>query len=175
MAADGSIQTVTAEVIRYSAETAHLFEEAEMLVYATEGGVALAPELKRGWKTYNFTVAGTHTYIADGIRVHNESVLSTLKAGDVLLSLDNSLTNAAVLRDVNGDGRDEVVIFNGIREPGENTLVVREFTYTAPSNVTDVAAYVQNKMAAIHGRQLHGQWPDLCRGYLRHALRSGPG
>ncbi|MDO5705933.1 MAG: hypothetical protein Q4G49_12815 [Paracoccus sp. (in: a-proteobacteria)] len=151
VAADGSIQTVTAEVIRYSAETAHLFEEAEMLVYASDGGTALAPEVKRGWKTYNFTVAGTHTYIAYGIRVHNESVLSALKEGDVLLSLDRSLTNAAVLRDVNGDGRDEVVIFNGVREPGENTLVVQEFTYTAPSNVADMAAYVQNKMAAIHG------------------------
>lgn len=110
VAADGSIQNVTAEVIRYSAETAHLFEEAEMLVYASEGGVALAPEVKRGWKTYNFTVAETHTYIADGIRVHNESVLASLKAGDVLLSVDDTLQNAAVLRDVNGDGRDEVVL-----------------------------------------------------------------
>ena len=47
VAADGSIQTVTAEVIRYSAETAHLFEEAEMLVYASEGGAARAPQVKR--------------------------------------------------------------------------------------------------------------------------------
>ena len=45
VAADGSVQTVTAEVIRYSAETAHLFEEAEMLVYAGKGGAALAREI----------------------------------------------------------------------------------------------------------------------------------
>lgn len=151
IAADGSIQTVTAEVIRYSAETAHLFEEAEMLVYASEGGAALAPEVKRGWKTYNFTVAETHTYIADGIRVHNESVLAALKEDDVLLSLDDNLQNAAVLRDVNGDGRDEVVLLDGVRPPGQNTIIVNEYTYFAPSNVTNVAAYVQNKMAEIDG------------------------
>lgn len=151
VAADGSIQTVTAEVIRYSAETAHLFEEAEMLVYASEGGAALAPELKRGWKTYNFTVAETHTYIADGIRVHNESVLSSLKAGDVVLSLDEALQNAAVLRDVNGDGRQEVVLLDGVRQPGQNTIIVNEYTYTAPSNITNVAATVRNKMADIDG------------------------
>lgn len=47
---DGSVVTVTAEIIRYSEETRHLFEEAEMLVYRTEVGLALAPEIKRGWK-----------------------------------------------------------------------------------------------------------------------------
>ncbi|MFD1882096.1 hypothetical protein [Paracoccus pacificus] len=151
VAADGSVQTVTAEVIRYSAETAHMFEEAEMLVYASEGGTALAPEVKRGWKTYNFTVAETHTYIADGIRVHNESVLLASKDSDSLLSVDGPMQNAAVLRDVNGDGRDEVVILDGVREPGRNTVVVQEYTYTAPSSIANVAAAVQNKMAAIDG------------------------
>lgn len=34
---------------------------------------------------------------------------------------------------------------------GKNTLVVQEFTYAAPSNVADVAAYVRDKMAAING------------------------
>lgn len=153
---DGSVQRVTAEVIRYSAETAHMFEQAEMLVYASEGGAALEPEVKRGWKTYNFTVAEHHTYIADGIRVHNESVLSTLKAGDVLLSLDDTLQNAAMLRDVNGDGRPEIVIVDGVREPGANTLIAREYTYTAPPGVSDVAKYVQDKMAAINGRSYTG-------------------
>ena len=38
--------TVTAEVIRYSEETRHLFEEAEILVYYTEGGAALG--VRRG-------------------------------------------------------------------------------------------------------------------------------
>ncbi|OBY25204.1 hypothetical protein [Leisingera sp. JC1] len=33
-------------------------------------------------KVYNFEVAGTHTYIADGIRVHNTSVLSALTPGE---------------------------------------------------------------------------------------------
>lgn len=149
--ADGSILTVSAEVIRYSTETAHLFEEAELLVYASEGGLALTPEIKRGWKTYNFTVAVTHTYIADGIRVHNESVLAAVRPGDSLLSLDDNLQNAALLRDVNADGRDEVVLLDGVRQPGQNTIIVNEYTYTAPSNVTNVVGYVRNKMDAIDG------------------------
>ena len=94
--------------------------------------------------------------------MHNESVLSALKEGDVLLSLDDSLMNAAVLRDVYGDGREEVVIFDGVREPGENTIIVREYTYTAPATdrdgnpITDVAAHVQGKMALINGASYLG-------------------
>ncbi len=34
-------------------------------------------------KVYNFEVEGTHTYIADGIRVHNTSILSMLNPGEL--------------------------------------------------------------------------------------------
>ena len=71
--AEGDVVTAEARYLRYSAATAHLFEEAEMLVTRTEGGLAVKPEWKKGWKTYNFEVEEYHTYIAGGIRVHNIS------------------------------------------------------------------------------------------------------
>ena len=73
--ADGSIVAVQHERIVYSAATAHLYPQAEQMVYAAEGGLALAPKLERGWATYNFEVKTHHVYIADNARVHNESVL----------------------------------------------------------------------------------------------------
>ena len=71
--ADSQIVTAQAWAIHYSEATAHLYEEAEMLVTRAEGGLAMQPEVKRGWKTYNFEVEKYHTYIAGGVRVHNMS------------------------------------------------------------------------------------------------------
>lgn len=73
---DGSIAKVAGEYIRYSEETAHLYEQAEGYVTPTVGGLALAPVYKKGWKTYNFEVEDFHTYIAGGVRVHNASVFT---------------------------------------------------------------------------------------------------
>lgn len=73
---DGSVARAEAHLVRYSAATAHLFEEAEVLVTRTEGGLAVEPHWKKGWKTYNFEVADYHTYIAGGVRVHNASTLA---------------------------------------------------------------------------------------------------
>lgn len=44
---DGSTATAEAHLIRYSAETAHLFEQAEMLVTRTEGGLACQPHCRK--------------------------------------------------------------------------------------------------------------------------------
>ena len=41
---------VTAEVITYSAETAHMFETDRKAVYASNGGAALAPLVVEGFK-----------------------------------------------------------------------------------------------------------------------------
>jgi len=54
---DGTVITVTAERVVYSDATAHLYEQGEQMIYASAGSSALAPEIKTGWKTYNFTVA----------------------------------------------------------------------------------------------------------------------
>ncbi|MEC3863467.1 hypothetical protein VK792_19485, partial [Mesobacterium sp. TK19101] len=144
---DGSTTTVTGELITYSSETAHLFEEAEKTVYASEGGAALAPQVVRGWKTYNFTVAKHHTYIADGIRVHNDSILSTLEAGDELISLNADLTDAAVLRDVYGDGVADFVALDGYRRAnGDATDIAAAFVFDWNAGDGDLAQLVANEL-----------------------------
>jgi len=70
---DGSVAEVSAERIVYSAETADMFEQAEGYVYPENGNLALKPVYKKGWKTYNFEVEDFHTYVAGGVRVHNDS------------------------------------------------------------------------------------------------------
>lgn len=73
--ADGEFVHVTGKMISYSEETASQFEQAE--VYCGDvarGSLAVAPDVLRGWKTYNFEVEHLHTYIAGAVRVHNESV-----------------------------------------------------------------------------------------------------
>ena len=70
---DGSLVRAVAERIVYSSATRHLYEEAEEVVCATAGGLALKPEVRRGWRTYNFEVEHFHNYVAGGYRVHNDS------------------------------------------------------------------------------------------------------
>ncbi|SER81938.1 intein C-terminal splicing region, partial [Pseudovibrio axinellae] len=71
--ADGSETVVRSERLVYSAETADMFEQAEGWVYAENGNLALKPVWKKGWRTYNFEVEDYHTYVAGGVRVHNDS------------------------------------------------------------------------------------------------------
>ncbi len=71
--ANGSEAEVTSERIVYSAATADMFEQAEGYVYPENGNLALKPVYKKGWKTYNFEVEDFHTYVAGGVRVHNDS------------------------------------------------------------------------------------------------------
>ncbi len=58
-------------------------------------GVEGVPSLS-GHKVYNFEVEKSHTYIADGFRVHNTSVLSFLD--------QKELNNVADLKDLDNDG-----------------------------------------------------------------------
>lgn len=98
---DGKLCEATAERVVYGADTAHLFEETEIVRYTTQGGLACEPYVERGWKTYNFEVEGIHTYVAAGMRVHNESAWSFVKPGDGI---------PVSWEDTNGDGRDDVVV-----------------------------------------------------------------
>ena len=66
---DGTLANVTAERTDYSEETRHLYEEAEDVVALSAGSGALKPEVRRGWRTYNFEVEEYHTYVAGGVRV----------------------------------------------------------------------------------------------------------
>lgn len=80
--AEGQIVEAQAYTLKYSAATADLYEETQMLVTRTEGGLACKPEYKKGWKTYNFEVAEHHNYIAGGIRVHNTSEFANAVYGN---------------------------------------------------------------------------------------------
>ncbi len=139
--ADGSILEAAGEVLTYSAETAHLFPQAQSKTIAFEGNTVLKEDVERGWQTYNFEVETYHNYVAGGVRVHNDSILSTLEAGDTLIALNDDLTDAAVLRDEDGDGVDELVLLDGVR-PGENTQVVKKIVLDPPAGVTDTAGYL---------------------------------
>ncbi len=70
--ASGELTEVTAERITYSAETAHLFEQAQVAKMIA-GNAALKPAGIDAWQTYNFEVEDLHTYVAGGVRVHNQS------------------------------------------------------------------------------------------------------
>jgi len=62
-----------AERLVYSAATADMFERATAMA-ATSGALAIAPHALDAWATYNFEVEDLHTYVAGGVRVHNDSL-----------------------------------------------------------------------------------------------------
>lgn len=65
---------VEGQLIRYSKETAGLSENVVVERWETSGALALSPVSTLGWKTFNFEVEELHTYIAGGLRVHNDSL-----------------------------------------------------------------------------------------------------
>jgi hypothetical protein len=69
----GIVIGVQAKHIAWSLETADRYERSDVLSYASAGNSALAPRIEQGWKTYNFEVEDLHTYVAGGVRVHNDS------------------------------------------------------------------------------------------------------
>ncbi|MGH1578853.1 MAG: hypothetical protein ACRBCU_16650, partial [Planktotalea sp.] len=124
---DGSIVTAAGEVITHSAKTAHLFEQSATKTIAFHGNTVLKEEAAQGWQTYNFEVREHHNYVAGGIRVHNDSVLSHLQAGDNLQALSSDLRDAIVLRDVDGDGTQEIVFIDGFEGTGGDTILQGEY------------------------------------------------
>jgi hypothetical protein len=94
--ADGTRLRVAAERVVYSAETAHRYEQAEKVVYPTEGGLALAPQTVRGWRTYNFEVKTHHTYVAGNAQVHNDSTPTlAIAAHDFAQEFGHDFTGSA--------------------------------------------------------------------------------
>jgi len=71
---DGSLAVVRGRLIAYNEGTAHLFAVTSIVETGQSlGALALAPSKRSGWLTYNFEVEELHTYIAGGVRVHNDS------------------------------------------------------------------------------------------------------
>lgn len=114
------------------------------MVYGNSGGLALKPEVVRGWKTYNFTVEQYHTYIADGVRVHNDSILSHVEPGDELISLASNLEDAAVFRPTASG--EELLILDGVQVNGSTVL-------------TKIHTFVQANSSSFTTREIVGTPP----------------
>ncbi|SDQ14427.1 calcium-binding protein [Pseudovibrio sp. Tun.PSC04-5.I4] len=71
----GAVVTAQTKNILYSSETAHLFEQVEQQVAAGSS----VNHAASGWQTYNFEVSTHHNYVAEKIRVHNDSIFAYLK------------------------------------------------------------------------------------------------
>ena len=74
---NGSVVRGQAARVAYSADTAGLYGEASRVVASAHGALALKPQMEQGWRTYNFEVSGLHTYVAGGVRVHNDCTVWT--------------------------------------------------------------------------------------------------
>ena len=89
--ADGSLSQVNAERIAWSNETRHLFEEVEAVAMAAGDG--LAHRTGGTWRSYNFEVEDLHTYVAGGVRVHNDSQDTIDLAGNIGRTFGTLLAN----------------------------------------------------------------------------------
>ncbi len=89
--ADGSLAQVRAERIVWSEDTRHLFEEVEAVAMAAGDG--LAHRVGGAWRSYNFEVEDLHTYVAGGVRVHNDSQATIDLAGNIGRSFGTQLAN----------------------------------------------------------------------------------
>ena len=85
---DGSVVSATGSWLYFSAETAHMFECASTKATVVNGNVIYKEDVQEGWKTYNFEVDELHTYVAGGVRVHNDSGLLGRVGNDIDAGLD---------------------------------------------------------------------------------------
>ncbi|MEP1698320.1 MAG: hypothetical protein ABJJ69_17425, partial [Paracoccaceae bacterium] len=104
---------------------------------------------KSAWHTvYNFEVADTHTYIADGIRVHNTSALDAYFADPEtfgqIVGLEYDAFNRLVVRTEQDDNTTYIISTNAYDETGTlNTHVVK--SWSTPSGTFSYSLeYVRN-------------------------------
>jgi Ca2+-binding RTX toxin-like protein len=123
--ADGSVVKVVGEFLR-AAETGSLSHlHSGQSAPAFHGNAALKTNASDSWQTYNFEVEGLHTYVAGGVRVHNQSVLSFLPEGAKLIGI--KLDAKGVPRDMvyrRSDGA--IVDVDGTNDKKGNTIKVKE-------------------------------------------------
>ncbi|MGV8988139.1 MAG: hypothetical protein ACOH2H_17850 [Cypionkella sp.] len=89
--ADGSFVQVRAEQIVWSEETRYLFEEVAAVAMAAGDG--LVHRMNGAWHSYNFEVEDLHTYVAGGVRVHNDSQDTIDLAGNIGRTFGTLLAN----------------------------------------------------------------------------------
>lgn len=151
---DGRPVDVSYEAIRFGTERGDCLSETQAafravtdFVTTDENGLALQPKKITGWRTYNFEVLGTHTYVADGLRVHNWSI------GDEIYRLSaenpdvfgynaalskNAIDEAITYYDSDGVARSGYIVDNfgnthfltGEADATGNTVIVRDRVVT---------------------------------------------
>ncbi len=120
--------------------------------YGLEGTTALKPSVKSGWKTYNFEVEDLHTYVANGVRVHNDSVSQYLPKGATAIYFDYD--NKGYARDMVYVRKDGAIVYvDGTNDKNGNTIKVKEkVTYPAGSAVGDGATITQQILYDAKGK-----------------------
>ncbi|MBF9232322.1 hypothetical protein [Microvirga alba] len=149
---DGSVVAVSAKQIVYSEKTAHLFEEAKHDCQISHGNITLDPQVEAGWKTYNFEVEDLHTYVANGVRVHNDSVTQYLPKGAKLI---------AALPDADGYARDMIyvrkdgilVAVRGENDGHGNTIRTKETLVYGPDTPGGDGATVRQNVTYTNGKE----------------------
>lgn len=68
----GEMIAVEAKHVAWAQEQ-YRYEQSDLIKYESSGAAALAARAEVGWKTYNFEVEDLNTYVAAGVRVHNQS------------------------------------------------------------------------------------------------------
>ncbi len=81
---DGTRISVSAEAISYSEATRRFYEPIVNVSPAGDERSALNGTSDEGWRTYNFEVEEFHTYVAEGICVHNDSLQDFLDLSVVM-------------------------------------------------------------------------------------------
>jgi Ca2+-binding RTX toxin-like protein len=107
---DGSTMPVVGRRVAWSPETCERYAQGASNCYIYSGNAALELQTAGSWITYNLEVDDLHTYIAGGVRVHNDSTPTLAIAADQFESVfgrsfDGSLSDVGVMMGAIVDGR----------------------------------------------------------------------
>lgn len=104
----GEVVVAQAQRIAYSAQTSQLYESAATLAFS--GTTALASVQRSAWATYNFEVIGTHTYIAENVRVHNRCLAHAVTSIELQALIDAGVISEETHLIVEGESGQHYVV-----------------------------------------------------------------
>ncbi len=140
--ANGSIVEAVGSLLSYDEKNTHGFVESCAKSVVSSGGSNLSFEIASGWETYNFEVREHHNYVANDIRVHNDSILAFIDEDDQVFAVSEDFKDAAVSRDNDGNGTNEIVLLDGERfeSAGSDTFLEVQQTFIPDNASADVEA-----------------------------------
>ncbi|WP_170167040.1 hypothetical protein [Paracoccus methylarcula] len=143
---DGTLAMVKAEQIVWSEEFRYMFEEVEAVAMAAGDGLTHRPA--GVWRSYNFEVEDFHTYVAGGVRVHNDSQVVIDFAGTIGRTFGTQLANVLL-----EDGSQFEKLLGG--------TVLGTITENMAEVITDVGYHAFNGGQVNFGQALERQLKDL--------------